>query len=284
MIQQFKIASNKKNKLFSFLSQPKTIITVWILIALIFAIQGLITFRYNNYLIFKYTFPHLIKRLPLYAHYFKEYGDISHYGPLFSIFITPFYFLPDWIGLPLWDILNAVVLWYAIQILPIKKQHKIFIEWLAVPGLIASTLSEQFNPMAGAFILFSYIFIQREKEGASAFFIILGTAIKLYGIVGLAFFFFSKRKKQFIGYLLLWSVVLFVLPMLFSTPGYIIHSYTGWFEALVSKNDLNMTLTSSQDVSVMGIFRRVFLNPHISNFPFWIAGVILFSSVYLHWR
>lgn len=275
---------NTKNKTFSFLLQPRIVLISWILTGIIFGIQGLITFRYNNYLIFKYSFPHLIHQLPLYVHYPAEYGDTSHYGPVFSVLIAPFYFLPDWIGLIVWDIVNAVILWWAINTLPLHKQTRSFIGWLALPVLIASTLSEQFNPMAGAFIIFSFLLIIKGKECWSAFFIVLGTFIKLYGIVGLAFFFFTKKKKQFIGYLILWSIILFALPMLFSSPHYIFQSCHQWLQALIAKNSQNISLTTSQDVSIMGLTRRIFLDPDIPDWPFLIAGVLLIATVYIHKR
>ncbi|MGH2643870.1 MAG: glycosyltransferase family 87 protein [Chitinophagaceae bacterium] len=262
--------------------QPRVILIIWILAAIIFAIQGLITLRYNNYLIFKYCFPHLIHQLPLYIHYPTEYGDVSHYGPVFSILIAPFYLLPDWIGLPAWDIINAMVLWWAIMSLPLNKQTKSFLGWFALPVLIASTLSEQFNPIAGAFIIFSFVLIRKERQGWSAFFIALGTFIKLYGIVGLAFFFFTKKKKQFVVFLLLWFIVLFILPVPFSSMHYILQSYQEWFRALVDKNALNISLFTTQDVSIMGFTRRLLLNPYIPDLPFLIAAVILFIPVYIH--
>ncbi len=273
---------NTKNKTLSFLLQPKIVLITWILVAVIFAIQGLITFRYNNYLIFKYCFPHLIHQLPLYVHYPAEYGDVSHYGPVFSILIAPFYFLPDWIGLPAWDIVNALVLWWAILCLPLNKQTQAFFGWLALPVLIASTLSEQFNPIAGAFIIFSFVLIRKDKPAWSALLIVLGTLIKLYGIVGLAFFFFTKKKRLFVSYLFLWLAILFILPVAFSSMHYVLRSYQDWFHVLIAKNAVNTSLFTSQDVSVMGFTRRLFSDPAIPDFPFLIMAVILFATAYLH--
>ena len=45
-----------------------------------------------------------------------------------------------------------------------------------------------------ALIILSFVFIEEEKEIWAAFCIVLGTFIKLYGIVGFAFFFFQKRN------------------------------------------------------------------------------------------
>jgi hypothetical protein len=105
--------------------------------------------------------------------------------------------------------------------------------------------------------------------------------VKLYGIVGLAFFFFSKNKIKFILSLLFCSIVLFTLPMLLSSPEYIIKTYQQWFYDLIAKNSENVGLNSYQDISLMGMIRRIFQDSSISNLPFLIGGIILFGLQYL---
>jgi hypothetical protein len=89
----------------------------------------------------------------------------------------------------------------------------------------------------------------------------------LYGIVALATFFFSKRKIRFTLSFLCWMVALLCLPMLFSSPSFILHSYTDWFHSLVKKNVQNAEGTlynGMQDISVQGMIRRVFQSPALS--------------------
>jgi predicted lysophospholipase L1 biosynthesis ABC-type transport system permease subunit len=49
-----------------------------------------------------------------------------------------------------------------------------------------------------AIIILSFVFIRNGKDFWAALLIIAGTYIKLYGIVGLAFFFFSDNKIKLI--------------------------------------------------------------------------------------
>jgi hypothetical protein len=53
-----------------------------------------------------------------------------------------------------------------------------------------------------------------EKDITAACFIMIGTFVKLYGIVGLAFFFFSKHKVKFVAALIIIGALLFII----STP------------------------------------------------------------------
>lgn len=259
------------------------ILSIWLLIALITAIKQYTTNSYNNYLIFKYCFLHAVNHANLYISY-PEYKDTNHYGPFFSLLIAPFALLPNFIGMILWQLSNTLFLYWAITKLSITQNHKVMILWLCGHELLTSLLSLQFNPSIAAIIILAYVFIERKQDFWAAFFIILGTFVKLYGIVGLAFFFFSKQKKTFIISCIFWSLVFFLLPMVFFSPTYILHSYAEWYESLAEKNVLNATLTSYQDISIMGMARRIFQNASIPNLPFIAVGLVLFGLPYLRFK
>jgi hypothetical protein len=244
-------------------------------------VKQLVIGKFNNYSIYKNVFFHTINKLPLYQEYPLEYFDHNHYGPIFSLVIAPFAVLPDYFGMPLWGLFNAGILAWAITKLPLKSSQINAVLWICFQELLTAILGFQFNPMMTAIIILSFVYIEKAKDFWSAFFIVLGVFVKLYGIVGLAFFFFSKNKIKFILSLLFWSGVLFALPMLISSPEYIIQTYREWFARLVEKNNENTGLVSFQDISLMGMIRRFFQDSTISNLPFLIGGVFLFGLQYL---
>jgi Glycosyltransferase family 87 len=266
---------------FSFLKNRKIIIGLWLVVALVAAIKQFVIGKYNNYLIFKHVFFHTIEKKSLYGLYPELYFDRNHYGPIFSLFIAPFAVLPDSIGMPLWAVFNAAVLVYAITKIPVDAQKVNLILWICFHEFLTAILGFQFNPIMTAIIILSYVYITEEKDIWAAFCIALGTFIKLYGVVGLAFFFFSKNKPKFILSLLLWSLVFFGLPMLISSPEFVLSSYKEWMLRLVEKNNENAGLDSMQDISVMGMFRRIFHAPELSNLLFLIPGLALFGLPYL---
>ena len=241
----------KRSFPFSFILEEPGLL-LWLLITLFCASQSYLTFRYNNYLIFENTFTNLTHQQSLYADYPLIHSDTNHYGPIFGVFIMPFALLPNGVGLFLWDLFNCLLFYFFIKSIPLKNRKPLF--YIAIPCLISSMLSEQFNPTAAAFIILSYTLLNKNKGFWSALFIILGTFIKLYGIVGLGFFFFSKNKKHFITYLIFWAMVFLALPMLFSSPSYILNSYWEWVDSLVHKNASNI-VTTTLDVSIMGFIR-----------------------------
>ena len=264
-----------------FFQDSKYITILIFIIAIASAIKQFLIERFNNYLIYKNVFYHTINQTSLYAEYPEAYFDHNHYGPVFSLVIAPFALLPDSIGMVLWSLFNAILLVWAIHKLPFKTNKINIILWIIFNEFITTTLGFQINPIMTAIIILSFVNIQEEKEGNAAFFIMLGTFIKLYGIVGLAFFFFSKHKIKFIVYLVIWSVIFFLLPMLLSSPDYIINSYKEWFERLVVKDSENASLDSMQDISLMGFVRRIVGNPELPNLPFLLFGLLGFGLPYL---
>jgi hypothetical protein len=234
---------------------------------------------HNNYFVYKYNFYHVISQRNLYlpdpAHYF----DFNHYGPIFAYVIAPFALMPDALGVVLWVMFTAWILLFAIQKLPIKKEHGLIIVLLCAHELMTSASNVQINPLIAALILFSFIFIRNGNDFWAALMIALGTFIKLYGIVGLAFFFFSDNKIKLIGSFIFWSVVLFLLPMLISTPAFIVQTYHDWYKDLVTKNIGNIASTR-EDVSVMGMVRKIAFH-NLSNLVVLLPGVVLFGLSYL---
>ncbi|RZK60138.1 MAG: DUF2029 domain-containing protein [Pedobacter sp.] len=250
----------------------------WMLITVFCTLQSIVSHRYNNYLIFENTFRNLIHQTSFYASYPVIHFDINHYGPVFSIFIAPFAMLPNAVGLFFWNLFNAVILFKAIESIPLQNKNSIY--FIAIPCLITASLSEQFNPAVGAFIILSYTLLNKDKGLWSTMLIMLGTFIKLYGIVGLAFFFFVKDKKRFVIYLFIWALVFFIMPMVFSSPSFVISSYKEWGASLIDKNASNIT-EPTLDISIMGFVRTLFTGYGISNMVFLILGVLIFALPYL---
>lgn len=245
------------------------------------AIDGLIHFfreSYNNYSIYKGVFFHLIQQTNLYSLYPNEYFDSNHYGPIFGLIVAPFAVLPDYMALPLWTAFHALVLYIAYTKLPIRKTDLWIILMICLVDLNTSSHNVQVNPSIAGLIILSWYFVKEEKDFWAVLFVMLGTFVKLYGIVGLVFWLFSKHKVKYIYSGIFWAAVLFVLPMLISSPSFVAQSYVDWYHSLVEKNLSNQTgsegIGNMQDVSLMGLFRRVG-GFNVSNLLFIVPGLLL---------
>lgn len=267
-----------------FFKDKENIAILWIIASVIAIIPKFLRDKYNNYLIYKGVFYHILNKTELYTEYPTEYFDKNHYGPIFSFVIAPFAILPDWLGTVLWSLFLVLLIVWAIYNLPLKNIQIAAILWICFNEYLISAQSFQVNAIMVFIIVMSYVFITKKHDFWSAMLIALGTFIKLYGIVGLAFFFFSKQKPKFILSLLFWGALFFVLPMLISSPQYIIERYVEWFTELIDKNQTNAVLGSYQDFSVMGVIRRFANDSSIPNTPFLIVGLILFGLPYLRFK
>lgn len=263
-----------------FFSNPRTLFGLWTLLAVVAGLTKIAPHRHNNFLIFRGVFWHTIQKLSLYDFYPTEYNDHNHYGPIFSLVIAPFAVVPEAIGLLLWLVVLALGMYYAVRRLPLEEGRQIFLYWFCAHELLTALQMQQFNIAIAAIIIGSFAAIEKGREVTAAFLIVLGTFVKLYGVVGLAFFFFVKRKPRFILALIGWSVVCFVAPMLISSPEYVVGQYVEWYERLAAKNGEN-TFSLMQNISLLGMIRKASGSASYSDLLVILPGLALFGLPYL---
>ncbi|MFD2285761.1 DUF2029 domain-containing protein [Pedobacter petrophilus] len=267
-------------KIFAILRKKQCVVVIYVLLAIIAGTKQYLHHSYNNYLIFKYVYWHTVDLQNLYNNY-TDYGDSNHYGIIFSLIIAPFALLPDGMAMILWNIANVLVLLWGIYSLPVSLNKRTIVAWICAHETLTALFSFQFNIALTGLMLLSFSYLIKKEEVKSAFFIALGTMIKLYGVVGLAFFFFTNHKVKFIFAGIAAFLLLFVLPMAISSPSFVVQSYIDWYHSLVHKNASNASLTSFQDISIMGMCRRISGNVNIPNSPFLLSGLVLFALPYL---
>ena len=255
----------------------RTLAGLWLLLGVLAAVMKM--HSHNNFLVFRGSFWHAWQGLPLYAEYPQEYWDINHYGPLFSLLIAPFAVVPEWLGLVMWCIALSLALYVAVRRSLLTSGQQLFVLWFCAHELLTALYMQQFNIAVAAIIVGAFFLIEKERDATAAFLIVLGTLVKIYGIVGLAFFFFSKHKIRFISALVLWSAVMFVAPMVLSSPDYVVGQYQAWYTDLVSKNSENAEALM-QNISLLGMTHRV-TGLEFSDLWLILPGLIMFGIPYL---
>ena len=273
-----------KDKISAFFRHPlfrdyRVLFGLWMLLAVISAVTKSNPERCNNFLIFKHTFWHAWNGTSLYAPYPLEHGDVNHYGPVFSLLIAPFAVAPHFLGLLMWQVALTLFLYVAIRKSQFTDRQQVFILWFCAHELLTALFMQQFNIAIAAIILLTYFCIEKKQDFWAAFFIMLGTFVKLYGIVGLAFFFFSKQKGKFLGSLVFWAAVMFVAPMLIAGPDYVVQQYHEWFVCLTEKNGENLE-SIAQNISLLGLIHRT-TGLQFSDLWLIVPGLLLFGLPYL---
>lgn len=275
-----------KEKFTLFVTDKRFLLGVWVLVTLVCCLLKYGRDPYivlNNFTIFCSSFRHALELLPLYAEYPAEHHDVFLYGIAFTPVIAPFTLFPKFIGNIIWCLANSAVLFFALQALKLKPWQFAFIILVSANELFTTTMQQQFNPSICALVVLSYVCIDCKKEFWAACFIMLGAMSKVYGIVGLAFFFFAKRPLVLIASLILWGTFFFLLPMAYTSPEYVINGYSAWMNALLSKNALNL-FTDYTNISLLGMVRKISGCTTYSDLWLILPGLLLFAAPYLRIR
>lgn len=188
---------------------------------------------YENYLIFKNAPSNLLDFANPYAYYFNQTWDQYKYSPAFALGMWPFAQVPDWLGLPLWNLLNATVLLAAILRIPLlSARQRQFMAWFVLLELVTSLQNAQSNGLSAGLFLWTLIAFERGQLGragawtaANAFLKILG------GLSGLLGWMYPHRER-FVLWAALWTVVLVLVPFLFLPAAHTWQVYGWWWELL----------------------------------------------------
>ena len=170
--------------------------------------------HYNNYIIFKQSFYHLIANKDLYIHYPQEQYDLFKYPPTFALLFAPFSILPDVLGYPLWTAINLLLPVMAIQQLQgISKAGKVWFSTVLLLEGITSALNSQSNGLMLGLLMLAFVALQQQSYTKAILFIWLTAFIKLFGLLFFAIIlFFPNALKQSLWRIPVVFGLLFLLP------------------------------------------------------------------------
>ncbi len=195
--------------------------------------------QYNNYIIFKNSFFHLLSQLNLYSTYSNEQYDLFKYTPSFALFFGLFTLLPNALGLFIWNLLNVAlpILGFS-QLLGLNKKTKPIWLLLLIPEMLTSVLNSQSNGLILGLMLLSLAAIQRENTLKAVVFICITGFIKIFGIALFAvFLLYPNQLKKAILQAFVVLLILFGLPLIVTSFDTLRQQYFNYFDLL--KNDGN---------------------------------------------
>lgn len=261
--------------------------SIWFGLVVIALINAYNHQAYNNFIIFRQSFFHLLNKTNLYVEYVAQYADHYYYSPSFAALVVPFSILPFSISIFVWGVFDAWILYYAIRQLPISSRNQNFILIFSANEMMNATSNLQSNGLTAATIILSFVYIIKQKETQSALMMLLGFFVKLYSITGLAFFFFTNKKKKFIISFIVCAIGLILLPLLFTSPDFLMQSHKDWFAALTLKSNFDITISmyhNMVDITLQGMVKRVFNLPNLNKWIFIVPGLLIFGAQYLYFN
>lgn len=233
--------------------------------------------KYNNYVIFKQSYFHLIENKDLYQLYPQEHWDLYKYSPTFSLFMGLLAYLPDFLGLLIWNLLNAFVLFFALWKLPFSSDKKrIWAFLFLVIELVTSLQNAQSNGLMAGLIILAFVYLEKKNIAIATLCIVATIFIKLFGIVAFALFLFYPNKLKSALYTLGWILLLAVLPLILISPEQLTFLYKSWGNLL--QNDHSISI----GFSVSGwLFTWFGLNLKTVSL---VVGTLLFCVPFIHYK
>jgi hypothetical protein len=158
--------------------------------------------------------------------------------------MTPFAYLPNIVGLILWNILNAVILFYAFRKFPFDSEKKqLFAIGFILFEAITSLMISESNCLMAGLIILAYIALEKKKIGLASFLLILSVFIKPFALAAIPLFLLYPGKWKAFWFSLLWFVVLFSLPLICVSPQELINTYISWGAMLKNDHDISYGLS-----------------------------------------
>lgn len=234
---------------------------------------------YNNYIIFKQSFFHLLNGSDLYALYPEEHWDYYKYSPAFALFFGIFAYLPDWLGLILWNLANALPLFFAVKNFKgISNYHKSLALLFMLPEVFTSLQNTQSNALIAGLIIAGYNQYEKENYFTAALWIICSGFIKIYSLAALVLFIFRPRSYfKLAGYSIIVFLALTFIPLCLVSNNTLIFLYDSWFALIGSDHD------ASTGISVMG-WLQTWFGIYADKNMVALTGIILFLLPLLRFK
>lgn len=210
-------------------------------------VNGAFYTQYNNYVIFKRSFFHLLENQNLYAWYLTEQWDLFKYSPSFALVFGSLAFLPDIVGLIIWNGANAFLIVAGVLSLPnLKLSTKNKILLFVLIELLTSMQNSQSNGLMVGLILLGFACLESRKPFFGILAIMSTVFIKIFGIVVLPLIMFYPNKAKLALYTVISFLILLLLPLLLVAPSELIKQYENWWILLAADH------SDSLGLSVMG--------------------------------
>jgi hypothetical protein len=233
---------------------------------------------YNNFRIFKFSFFHLIQNRDIYQLFPDDHWDLYKYSPAFALCFGVISWMPDILGLFLWNLINSLCLYAGVRLLPgISDEKKSFILLFCLLEMLLSIQNTQSNGLMAGLIVLAFALAERRNYLLSTLCVVFSFYIKIYGALAFVMYLFYPGKLRLFGWTLFWMAFFALIPLVAVSGPQLLFLYNSWWHLLIDDR------SASTGVSVMGIMVSWFHLPGAKN---WVtlAGIGLFLLPLIHIR
>ncbi len=245
-----------RQKSIAFFSNTNVLLVLLLLLTIIITIQNLLLgvndfwggnhTHYNNYVIFKYSYYHLLDNKNMYDYYPAEYADLYKYSPTFALAMGLLSWMPDALGLFFWNAINVFVLFFGLRsmkFLDTNKQLPLVLLFL-VFELILTIQNSQSNALLAGLTIMTYNQFEKNKPLWASLLIVIGVYIKIYSVLGALLLFMYPNKIRSILYMIAWGALLLVLPLVVVSPAELFAQYQNWLVMLKADQSASIGMSA----------------------------------------
>src|SRR5205807_10414 len=171
--------------------------------------------------------PIFLARRDLYAAHPEQHFDYYKYSPTFALLFAPLAYLPFALGFLCWTLLNALLLWYALERLLPQRQATLAIGLLYLEVLFAMQYGQS-NALVAALMVLAFVALERGRQLEAAIEVGLGASIKLFPLALLPIVVCHPRRARFGVLFLGVATALVVLPLLAVPVPELVAQYRSW--------------------------------------------------------
>ncbi|MEO6209389.1 MAG: glycosyltransferase family 87 protein [Gemmatimonadaceae bacterium] len=231
----------------------------------------------NNFLVFRWSFLNLAAGHDMYAAQPLHHTDIYKYSPSFAVLFAPFALIPFALSLAIWDALNALLLFVAVEKLLPSRQAAIALALIYLE-VLRSMQRTQSNSLVTALVILAFLAFEQRRQLGAAFAIAVGAAVKIFPLAALALAILYSRRFRFALMMTLALVVVLAIPLLVVSPAGLAAQYQSW-RAVEAADALSVGGGGGGGLygGVMQQLRLIF-GVDWPNWPVQLAGTLLLMS------
>jgi hypothetical protein len=205
----------------------RPLLALYIVTAALVTIQQAVVGRSNNFRVFRSAGVNLLAGRDLYAAHPEQHFDFYKYSPTFALLFVPLSYLPFALAFLCWSLLNALLLWYAVERLLPERPATIALALVYLEVLFAMQYGQS-NALVAALVILAFVALERERQGVAAALLGVDACIKIFPIAGVALAAFHPRRLRFAALAAAALATLLLLPLTVVPPHELLAQYRSW--------------------------------------------------------
>jgi len=195
--------------------------------AALVTLQQAVLGRSNNFRVFRSASLNLFAGRDLYAAHPEQHFDFYKYSPTFALLFAPLAYLPFALAYLCWSLLNALLLWYALDRLLPERPATVALALVYLEVLFSMQYGQS-NALVAALLILAFIALEQGRQGRAAALVGVDAFIKIFPLAGVSLALFHPRRTRFALLAAAALVGLALLPLAVVPPHELAAQYRSW--------------------------------------------------------